>query len=855
MMPESNVTMGVMARHQLVGWGWQQGMYDFPCDAVDATSCLRYAAESFAVYTILNGTGLHPTFSYRHTGGAGLSDPLSAQALNCSANFSTYPTIDFACGLSDPAVAKVRHEWFLHDADGGEFCTSLPAQGKQGGGAVALTWQHSAPGAVDFWDKVIGAWYAEFLNPAQALFLDVVDGLGCGWTPAQAMFSGTNCSRAHGGKGGELAQVSPAARAADSRANLAAITAVATRLARAKKAVIINSNRRVDDTDHEACLVPWAEFLSGVKAIPNLIWFREVFNASLEMPTAYALLKAGIPTFVHAWGDIAVNDTNNKPLETAMAAFLTVQGPYDYFAVSSKWTDNGGMNWHEQFSKVRCGSPTALLPEVSGNGTLYVREFERCLVRYDSACAGPDGTGCGTITAKTDDVMSDVQPPPVLAAPLLPGLSIFPGHTAAVDCTCIPVLIAIPGRLIALTEERLLDCSDGGTKTIALRASDDGGQTFSPQVAVIANSTSTNLGGALWDNVTQTLLVTYTTLGGCLACDYAKWGSAKCNSGGCRNLWLRRSTDYGRTFLPAQNISGAIWGAPGICSGGNNCKIGEFLLGGPTKGVQLADGTLVMLVVALSAPTPGFPGGGLVSLRSTDSGLHWTLGTPRFVRGWSETSLTLLPGGELLANGRCGSTFAACGSNGANASRLFARSTDGGVTFGAGPNPRAGIRGAQCAGDTIALPDGTLIFSHPAGLEHVDDRSHGGSFVGNCFDYPRQVPGKRCSKLSECPFAGDAPCRSNLTIIASRDGGVNWTPWKQDFWEGFPAYPWAGGGALPFPARAGYSSLSYIEAKDSASGRAEVAIMFEATGEVGPQRLIRFDAMHASVIRDVRVPV
>ena len=31
--------------------------------------------------------------------------------------------------------------------------------------------------------------------------------------------------------------------------------------------------------------------------------------------------------------------------------------------------------------------------------------------------------------------------------------------------------------------------------------------------------------------------------------------------------------------------------------------------------------------------------------------------------------------------------------------------------------------------------------------------------------------------------------------------------------------------------------------------------MFEATGEVGPQRLIRFDAMDASVIRDVRVPV
>ena len=231
----------------------------------------------------------------------------------------------------------------------------------------------------------------------------MVDGLGCGWSAAQANGSGSNCSRAHGGNGGDQAQVSPGARAADSRANLAAITKVAARLARAKKAVIINSNRRVDDTDAEACLVPWAEFLTGVKAIPNLIWFREVFNASLEMPTAYALLEAGIPKFVHAWGDVAVNDTKSELLETAMAAFLAVQGPYDYFAVSSKWTDDGGMSWHVQFAQVRCGLPTARLPTVSHNGTLYVREFEGCSVRYDSACAAPDGTGCGSITAKTDD--------------------------------------------------------------------------------------------------------------------------------------------------------------------------------------------------------------------------------------------------------------------------------------------------------------------------------------------------------------------------------------------------------------------------------------------------------------------
>ena len=42
-----------------------------------------------------------------------------------------------------------------------------------------MDWQHAAPGAVQYWDEVIGGWLAENLSPAAAVFLDVVDGLGC----------------------------------------------------------------------------------------------------------------------------------------------------------------------------------------------------------------------------------------------------------------------------------------------------------------------------------------------------------------------------------------------------------------------------------------------------------------------------------------------------------------------------------------------------------------------------------------------------------------------------------------------------------------------------------------------------
>ena len=160
-----------------------------------------------------------------------------------------------------------------------------------------------------------------------------------------------------------------------------------------------------------------------------------------------------------------------------------------------------------------------------------------------------------------------------------------------------------------------------------------------------------------------------------------------------------------------------------------------------------------------------------------------------------------------------------------------------------GKPPRVGVPGAVCDGDMIALPDGMLLFSHPAGLSHMDDRHLNGSFQGSCFAYPRQVPGPACKTLAECPFAGDAPCRSNMTIIASRDG-ISWAIWAANFWPGFANAPWdpPGTDPEPFPARAGYSSMAFVRGAESASGHDEVALLFEATGEVGPLRLLRFAA-------------
>ena len=115
---------------------------------------------------------------------------------------------NFTCGFADPAVERARKEWFIHDPDGnicsatagnpgnrldilteigGDLATlgriyvatCLAAESGRVLGSISMDWQHAAPGAVEYWGEVIGGWLAENLSPAAAVFLDVVDGLGC----------------------------------------------------------------------------------------------------------------------------------------------------------------------------------------------------------------------------------------------------------------------------------------------------------------------------------------------------------------------------------------------------------------------------------------------------------------------------------------------------------------------------------------------------------------------------------------------------------------------------------------------------------------------------------------------------
>jgi hypothetical protein len=171
---ENNATLAIMAKHQLVGWGWQQGMYDIPCSVSTGQQCATDAAATFANYTQRKGLPSVPSFPYRNMNAALLNFEDINTCLNCSVNWTTYPHNTQACGLSDPATAKLRREWFLHDK-AGRVCGA-----RSGTPALQMTWRKSAPGALAYWRDVVAGWMAAHLGPSQAIFLDVVDN-GADW--------------------------------------------------------------------------------------------------------------------------------------------------------------------------------------------------------------------------------------------------------------------------------------------------------------------------------------------------------------------------------------------------------------------------------------------------------------------------------------------------------------------------------------------------------------------------------------------------------------------------------------------------------------------------------------------------
>jgi hypothetical protein len=245
---EGNATLEIMARHSLVGWGWQQGMYDIPCSCSVAQQCAADAAATFANYTRKHQLSPIPSFTYRNMNAALLNFEDINHAINCSVNWTTYPRLQQACGLTDPATQAQRHEWFLHDRSG-RLCGD-----RSGTPALQLTWRKSAPGALAYWRDVVAASsMVQHLGPSLAIFLDVVDN-GADWRQTLNTTQG-NCTPASI----DPRQWNKATAMAEVKATITAVNTIAATLKPLGKAVILNAGARLSE-DTSAVLMPFTEF-------------------------------------------------------------------------------------------------------------------------------------------------------------------------------------------------------------------------------------------------------------------------------------------------------------------------------------------------------------------------------------------------------------------------------------------------------------------------------------------------------------------------------------------------------------------------------------------------------------------
>jgi sialidase-1 len=255
---------------------------------------------------------------------------------------------------------------------------------------------------------------------------------------------------------------------------------------------------------------------------------------------------------------------------------------------------------------------------------------------------------------------------------------------------------------------------DSSPKHIAFRRSTDGGASWSPTEFIVRSdgtNDNLNLGNVVLDERAGAVLLQW---GGCVHCSCTgttpKPKPGKCADTSTANVKQLRSTDYGDSWAPVEDISSQVL----------DPKLSPIFKLGEGSGVQLktgsSEGELVVCgrISSLGpggCPTASVSGGaagncGSACILSSDGGVHWTRGgavpsTPTF--GGSECEPVLLNNGSILLNMRSGNA------------RLLGRSDDSGRSF-VDVHPARDLEPiANCQGSTAAVSDGTLLFTAPAG--------------------------------------------------------------------------------------------------------------------------------------------
>jgi sialidase-1 len=315
------------------------------------------------------------------------------------------------------------------------------------------------------------------------------------------------------------------------------------------------------------------------------------------------------------------------------------------------------------------------------------------------------GTAPGTTSATapaTSAAVPGTAPVPEQSVPFTAGQDGYATYR-------IPAVVRTRrGTLVAFAEARASG-SDTGSIVVAAKRSTDGGRTWGPLAVVAGDGTNTQGNPCPVVDPRTGDIVLLTCTNAASASETAIMAGQVPPEDG-RRVWVQRGTDDGRVFSPPREITAQAkhpdW---------------RWYATGPGHAIALTSGPhRGRLVVPANHSTPPAPGTsdtgteakyyGGHCLLSDDGGETFRIGfvddTPDGAVDPNESTAAQLPDGTVYFNAR--------NQGGTDpASRVDARSADGGEHLLHPYAPQPGLVGPEVAGSVLQLPGGPLLFSGP----------------------------------------------------------------------------------------------------------------------------------------------
>ena len=277
----------------------------------------------------------------------------------------------------------------------------------------------------------------------------------------------------------------------------------------------------------------------------------------------------------------------------------------------------------------------------------------------------------------------------------------------------IPAIAALDRQRLVVIAVGRRRISDWGPSDLLIRRSDDGGDSWSGAETAVRGWCRTADNPTLVVDRAGTLHLLYQV--------------------GYRRLLHRRSTDGGRTFSPAADLTTVLTSIPP-----RDGFVPRRLAPGPGAGALLGSGRLVVPVWASSARGRRHRPSATLTIVSDDDGMTWSAGDYAAppggaIRNPSEAAVTALPGGGVLLGIRQKGI----------PHRVFSRSSDGATGWWE-PWTASDLFEPVCHA-ALVTANGSVYFVNP---DSRDARR------------PKLRDGKSV--------------RENLTLVRSRDDGATW---------------------------------------------------------------------------------